>query len=107
MIETKVFELRDVATFIPIIASRMESRDSREAWLLRRGGYAPGSSLVLLSKVDGDRAYYDPYDWGGRTYPAAHQYIAENWDDLPSGALIDVRVILGETAEACATEEGL
>lgn len=105
MIETKLFELRDVGTFIPIIAMLMESGDEREAWLLRRAGYSRLSNLVLLTRLDGGAAHYDPYDWSGRTYPAAHEYITANWTHLESGELIDVRVALGETKEPCETEQ--
>lgn len=120
MIETKLFELRDAATFIPIIASRMVmlSRpdperlgdavaERREAWLLRRAGYAPDSEpLVLLTGADGGRrAEYDPYSHGGRTFPVAHEFIAHNWNALVSGEVIDVRVLLGETSASCESEE--
>jgi len=110
MIETKLFELRDHSTFIPIIASRMTSDDPHEAWLLRRAGYrwegegAP-PPLVLLTRVQGNyRAQYDPYSWTGRTYPVAHDHIARNWHELQSGAVVDVRFILGETPAPCESE---
>jgi len=105
-IETKLFELRDSATFIPIVAMQMHSTDAREHWLLRRAGYSIGEPhLVLLTRLDGGIAHYDVYDWGGRTFPAAHQYIADNWHTLQTGALIDVRVILGEAADPCESEQ--
>lgn len=105
-IETKLFELRDVATFIPIIASRMRADTLGEAWLLRRAGYSETlAPLVLLTRLDGGGlAEYDPHAWGGRTYPVAHLYIAERWDELRSGDLIDVRALLGETDAPCRSE---
>ncbi len=119
MIESKVFELRDDATFIPIIASRMVpvacwasgiavdgTADSRVQWLLRRAGYSRGRPyLVLLTRLDGGISEYDPYSWGGnRTWVPAHQHIAEHWDELESGDLIDVRVLLGEESAPCESE---
>ena len=108
MIETKLFELRDEATFIPIIASAMRSDEPREAWLLRRSGYAPNTTLILLTTLDGGRnAEYDPYAWGGRTFPNAHYYITREWPALKSGQVIDVRTILGETDAPCESEQGM
>jgi hypothetical protein len=112
MIETKLFELRDEGTFIPAIASRMRSsltRDledcTRERALLRRAGYSEDSEpLVLLTSANGGRSHYDAYDWGSRTWTPAHLYIADNWDALKSGDLIDVRILLGESSTPCATE---
>lgn len=114
-IETKVFELRDKATFIPIIASLMKSDDERERWLLRRAGYSPigfpkgvpETYLVLISRLDGGESQYDPYDWCGRTFPNAHKYIEENWSRLASGDLVDVQVILGEQSAPCESERHL
>ncbi len=120
MIESKVFELRDKATFIPILASRMASvcclasgitdvTEPRVQWLLRRAGYSLSPPyLILLTGLDGGQSEYDPYSWGGsRTWAPAHQHIADHWEELESGDLIDARVILGEESEPCATEQGL
>lgn len=106
-IETKLFELRDRATFIPIIASRMrsENEDEQECYLLGRAGYSSHEPfLILLTRLDGGQATYDPYGWGGRTFPVAHQFIAENWDALFSGDVVDVEHILGEKPEKKISE---
>lgn len=52
---------------------------------------------MLLSKLTSPEAQYDVHAWPGdhRTMPTAHQYIIDNWDNLESGALIDVEHILG------------
>ena len=97
MIETKLFEIRDKGTFIPACAVLCESQSDEEAYLLRRAGYGAGTNLVLLTRLDGGKSSYDPYDWGGRTWPVAHQYIAQHWFDLKSGDVVDVEVALGET----------
>lgn len=40
---------------------------------------------------------YDPYAWGEhiRTFHVAHKYLAEHFEELESGAVIDVEFILG------------
>ena len=98
MIETKLFEIRDTGTFIPAIASRIAPYDfesnSPERYLARRAGY--GDALILLGKLEGGQSFYDPYDWcGNRTMQAAHLHIAENWNSLDSGDVVDVGFILG------------
>ncbi len=46
-----------------------------------------------------DRSTCDPFEWGdNRTRLFAHKYIAEHFDELPSGAVVDVEFILGESA---------
>lgn len=111
MLDSKIFELRDFATFIPVVATKLktmpQSTISREEWLLRRAGFNSQSidtTFVLLARAEGGKAYYDPNDWNDRTFTAAHRHICENWDNLPSGALIDVRFVLGETVAPCFSE---
>ena len=100
--ETKLFELRDKGTFIPIIATLMTSSDPAEAYLLRCAGYSIGSNdewLVLLDRLDGGHSAYqaDAQHGGGpRTFPAAHMHIQNNWPELTSGQVIDVEFLLGE-----------
>jgi hypothetical protein len=103
--ETKLFEIRDKATFIPMLAIRLFYRSPEERFLLRRAGYAQEQitevlvdhePYVILCQLNGDRATYDPYNWGGRTYPVAHRHIIERWATLKSGDVIDVEHILGE-----------
>lgn len=111
MIETKLFELRDRATFIPIIASLMREQEAipenpepeitdAEAFLLRRAGYSPTDHppLVLLARLDGGECHYDVYGWRNpRTWGRAHEFIIDHWTELQSGDVIDVEFILGET----------
>lgn len=108
--ETKLFELRDRGTFIPIIATLMCSDDPAEVYLLRRTGYSgecPKKSLlpflhplILLDRLTGGCSDCDPHSehgGGKRTFPTAHQYIQDHWSELVSGQVIDVEFILGET----------
>lgn len=117
---TKLFEIRDRATFMPVMAVRLlvvadcaTEPDLAENWLLRRAGYAPDQitrtneePYVILILLDGGGAEYDPFSWrrGARTVPVAHQYIIENWDQLESGQVIDVQFISGETPTAKISE---
>lgn len=107
----KALELRDEGTFIPLLAVDMnpagmthavragESPDAQR-YLLRRCGYPcdgrPNIAITHLS-ADGHKCSNDPYYWGGRTYPVAHDYIIEHWNELRDGDVIDVQFILGET----------
>lgn len=105
----KLFEVRDRSTFLAVMAIVLRGPVSeRELWLLRRAGY-DGSQItgpeenveryVILCKLDGVEAQYDPHAWSGRsrTMPLAHDYIIKNWKNLTSGEVIDVEFILGES----------
>lgn len=116
----KLIEVRDEGTLIPMLCIDMnpgepyphtgsisedEFRASRDAYssrmrLLRRSGYPcdgkPNIAITHLS-ADGDRFSNDPYYWGGRTRPVAHDYIIKNWATLKDGDVVDVQFILGET----------
>lgn len=102
----KALEIRDEGTFIPALAVDMnpdfmpEERYAAQRYLLRRCGYACDERPnVMLTKLtgDGSKASNDPYFWGGRTMPVAHNYIIEHWAELKDGDVVDVSFILGET----------
>ena len=111
--KTKLLEIRDASTFIPVLCVNMNpyNGDVRgvsahdapyyeaRRYLLRRCGYpcdgVPNIAISHLS-ADGKPMWNDPYGWGGRTYPVAHKYIIEHWDELHDGDVIDVEFILGE-----------
>lgn len=97
--QSKLFELRDRGTFVPVLCTLMESCHDQERWLLRRAGYGVGSNLVVMTGLVShpDEATYSPWDWGdNRTRKVAHQYIADQWDALETGAVVDVEYILHE-----------
>lgn len=97
-----------------------KARLERERYLLRRAGYGyerpsvanpPGETYVMLTSLNKGASTYNPYDWvhekltpRGRTMHEAHKYIIAHWDELESGAVIDLEFILGET-EAPKTSE--
>lgn len=100
--ETKAFEIRDKGTFIPAVGVLMVPDAMPEVYLLRRAGYGIDQRLVLLARMDANgiahQASYDPYGWGmARTMAQAHLYIQEHWNELRTGAVIDVEFILSET----------
>jgi len=113
----KALEVRDAATFIPVIAIKMVpdyvfrfDETTPERYLLRRAGYNFDDPCVVLVRMECsgvDRnATYDPYSWGGgsRTMTVAHDYIIKNFDNLNSGDVIDVEFILGETNQPKQSE---
>lgn len=113
-LETKTFEIRDRATFIPVIVTKIQ-KDKRsedlvpfevllnneaENYLLGRAGWAGGQSLFYMTSLVNQKTARWPHDWGGpqtnRTYYHAHDYIQDNWDSLESGDVVDVEFILDE-----------
>lgn len=103
---TKVLEIRDSMTFIPVIAIKMLSRTEVQEWYIHyRGGYSQdGSSIILINLDTGisrplknSMSSNDAFYWNDRTMTIAHQYIEENFDSLCDGDVIDVEFILGET----------
>lgn len=105
--ETKLFELRDEGTFIPLLCIKPGSPtvhefESKMAW---RYGYKDSRAIIVLHmSVPTRGCNVDPYEWGDRTFQTAHLHIEKNWDKLRTGDLIDVRVLLGETDTPCESE---
>lgn len=97
-------EIRDRATFIPVIAIGMEpggheDAAQAQAYFLARCGYiwTNGTPSVMLVYMSGEKlATADPYFWSNRTMSNAHIYITEHWSALKDGDVIDVEFILGE-----------
>lgn len=100
----KFLEIRDIATFIPAVAIDCTVRESTDdTYLLRRSGYGD-IACVLLTRLDGGYAHYDPKSWGNQTWTTAHQFILDNWESIKDGDVIDVAFILGETAIKAESE---
>jgi hypothetical protein len=118
MLACKTFEVRDAMTFIPAVGILCEpllmptgneilDATRADSYLLARAGYAHPSNdrharCVIFTRLDGDGsniAPYDPEEWGNnRTMHVAHEYVRDHWDELQSGEVIDVEVILGLSA---------
>lgn len=97
--ESKFVEIRDRGTFVAALAIRLEGADH---YLARRAGY--DSPLVILMLLHQMKCEYDPYAWGGRTYPVAHHWLQEHFDEHENGAVVDVEFILGERAQPKVSE---
>ena len=96
--KTKMFEVRDSGTYIPVLAIEILAGDDAEKYMLNRAGYDPYCSAIVVMKIEDVEAHYDVYDWGvSRTMRETHKYIIENFDKLTSGDVIDVEFILGKT----------
>lgn len=108
MIETKLFQVRDDGTHIPVMATRMWTNmkqtclTSQERSILRRAGFGPLIPLVQLNALqhESEVATWDFQYWDtkqrGRTMRVAHEYIEAHWSELESGQVICVEFILGE-----------
>ena len=96
-LETKVLEVRDIATHIPVLAIRMLAKNGIQRYYLHsRSGYPSDGSciaMIILNDCDGN---CDPYAWGDRTRATAHHYIYEHFDELKDGDVVDVEFIKGE-----------
>jgi hypothetical protein len=97
--EVKCLEIRDVATFIPVICIRPVAENEEQRYLLRRDGYVADDREHCIIMIDAQcrGAAYDPYDWpgGSDTKRVAHDYIINNWSKLRDGEVIDVEFIKG------------
>lgn len=109
--QAKLFEIRDRATFIPILAVHLEPELEADRFLLAHAGYgttpqAQAKYIYLIQITGGNgQATCDPYDWAHRrTYIQAHQHIIKNWNSLNSGDVIDIEFTLGETKEPKKSE---
>lgn len=106
--EIKVLEIRDRATFIPVICIRPVAENEAQRYLLRRDGYRADDSETCVIMIDAQcrGVSYDPYHWArdSRTKGNAHLYIEQHWSDLRDGDVIDVEFILGETSKKKISE---
>jgi hypothetical protein len=105
--EVKCLEIRDRATFIPVICIRPVPDNEAQRYLLRRDGYRGNESetCILMVNAQCRGASYDPYEWpDSRTKRNAHLYIVSHWSVLKDGDVIDVQFILGETKEPKKSE---
>lgn len=101
---TKTFEIRDKATFIPVLAIKLRPGCEPDRYLLARAGFGRSSAqqdeYVMVVKIDGGdgKAVTDVYDWSGvsRTMRVAHDYIIKHFNELNSGEVVCVEYILSE-----------
>ncbi len=99
--ETKLIGILDEGTFIPAIAIAV---NGDEDYLLRRAGYGR-RRYILLANLNKGPLSYNAHEWGSRTMMHAHLYLIEHWDNIKSGAAVDVEVILGLKDKTSASVE--
>ena len=105
--DIKVFEIRDRATYIPVIAIKMQGSTAKEHYHLRRSGFSNKNPLITILRLNDMTANYDYYQWESymaRTMGKAHKHIEKNFDNLDSGAVVDVEFISGETSKPKISE---
>jgi hypothetical protein len=102
--EVKLFEVRDSATFIPVIAVNMKAANAAEKFLLGRVGFIDPEVLTARITEVTIRPLNTATMYGNRTMATAHSYIEEHFDELTSGEVIDVQFILGERSTKKVSE---
>ncbi len=107
--DAQTFEIRDSDTFIPALGIRLNPAREEDRYLIARAGYgrraADQGTYILLLRLADCEAHKDPSEWSyGRTMRVAHDYIGQNWNELPTGAVVDVQFILGERPAPKASE---
>ena len=100
--DTKIIEIRDSATFIPAMITRLNPANEADRYLLSSSGFGISrkeqGEYVILTKLNPIRSEYVHHNWGAcRTMGVAHKYCIENFDKISSGQVIDVQYILGES----------
>jgi hypothetical protein len=97
--KTKVFEVRDRVTMIPVLAIKLEAENIQQQKLLHHAGYSPRQPYYLMLHIVSFKFQYDSHAWNDRTLGRAHHYIEQNFDKMVDGEVIDIEYILGETTQ--------
>ncbi len=105
----KTFEVRDAATFLPVLAICLITDNEGDRYLVARSGYGRSQETqvahIMLTRLSGESvATADMHFWNDRTMAVVHKYICENFHELETGAVIDVQYILNESAEPKKSE---
>lgn len=109
----KTVEIRDAGTFIPAMAVRLAPACEGDRYLFGRSGFSTQpsrqSEYIILMRLNGGngQATCDPYDWDTRTMQAAHLWLLSHFDEIASGAVVDIEYITGkrETPKRSEREE--
>ena len=100
----KCLEVRDRATFIPVVAMDTRAANAQQQVLLRSQGYSVDGRTVIVVQLNDGTGQCDAYAWGSRTMTAAHVYIEAHFGELKDGDVVDVEFILGESAAPKVSE---
>lgn len=95
----KLFEVRDRATMIPVLAIKLYGGNFNQQKLLHHAGYHPNETYILLLHLVSFKFHYDSHAWGDRTLGNAHHFIEKNFDSMVDGQVVDIEYILQETSE--------
>lgn len=100
---SKTFEIRDRGTFIPVLAIRLDPATEADRFLISRAGYGKTPELqagyiLMIKLIDASKSNYDPYKWTDPELREAHLHIRANFDSLPTGDVIDLEFLRGETS---------
>ena len=101
---TKLFEVRDRATFLPVMATQVRFQNEGQTFLLNRCGFMSECHIILTRLRGESPSSADAYFWNDRTMQTAHDYIQKNFNTLNDGDVIDVEFILGETKQPKISE---
>lgn len=97
--KSKMLEIRDSCTTIPVIAIKTIPENDDERRFYDRAGFGD-CSVVLINMAGGAKCESDCFNWrkdGTRTMFHAHQFIVANFDDIPNMSVIDIEFILNES----------
>lgn len=105
--ETKLFEVRDRKTFIPVICIKLNPCNYEERYLIAMSGYGlqpkKQAEYILMARLNELKFEDHPFGHSGypvvRTMGTAHAHVIKHWDELKTGDVIDVEFIMGETTE--------
>lgn len=101
--QIKMIEVRDSCTCIAAIAIRPWPSGPVEEIFLRYAGFGFSSDCILFGYLHASGTMakwtYDPFDWpeNPHTMRAAHHYVAQHFDELKNGAVVDIEYIMGRT----------
>lgn len=99
MLKSKVLEILDRDTYIPVIATDIFSGIDQENRHMRRLGFNPlNQNKVIITSFSPVKTVYDVYAESNSRTREAFKYIQEHFDKLKSGDVIDVEFIKGETS---------
>lgn len=91
----KMFEVRDVATMIPIMAIKVNGSTDQDKYLAGRANLLDGDIIVIDIHKEFATSISDNHE-RYRTLKVAHNHLDRYFDSLENGSVIDIEFILGE-----------
>ncbi len=99
--ETKILEVRDNCTTMPILAVRLIPGNGKDLALLSRTGYGQSveeqSKFVITVPLEcPSHSTYAPSQEGSPWESEVHRDIIEHWDELEDGDVVDPAFYRGD-----------